>query len=174
MALFRTEPEKIDKDELSATVSQSHSATLVVEGFAYLTRGTKVSGRLAFGGSAKIDSEVEGEIVAKDRVHIGINAIVTARVKAASVVVAGTVRGDITASKKIEVRPSANVVGNLSAPVLVIQEGVRIEGHCSTPVAGSEDPKSKVSPRRERVAPMSRSRSEFTGLPPGSSRLSGS
>lgn len=45
---------------------------------------------------------------------IGENAVVTAKIRAASIIVAGTVDGEMTASGSIEIRPSARVSGNLT------------------------------------------------------------
>lgn len=125
------------------------------EGRAYLDRGSKISGKLSFDGPARIDGEVDGEITAKDSITIGENAIVTAQIKAASIIVSGKVSGDITGSQKIEIRPSAKVTGNLAAPVLVIQEGALFEGHCSMqPEGAREDRKVTVFPKEERVVPQ--------------------
>jgi cytoskeletal protein CcmA (bactofilin family) len=63
---------------------------------------------------------------------IGETAVVTAQINAGSVVVAGKVSGDITATQLLELHPFARVVGNLASPILVIHEGATFEGHCTT------------------------------------------
>jgi len=68
-------------------------------------------------------------------------------------VVAGKVSGDIIAVQRIEIRPSAKVLGNLTAPVLVVHEGAVFEGHCSMqPEATREERKVTVFPKEERLA----------------------
>jgi len=174
MALFNKEPEKAPKIQPAQPSSMANAAppqpaataapqpapaprpapAPAAEGRAYLDRGTKISGKLTFDGPARIDGEVDGEIVAKDSLNIGETAVVTAQIKAASIMVAGKVSGDITGSQKIEIRPSAKVVGNLAAPLLVIQEGALFEGHCSMqPEVARDDRKITVFPKEERVAP---------------------
>ena len=174
MALFNKEPEKAPKIQPAQPPSMANAAPSqpaataapqpapaprpapapAAEGRAYLDRGTKISGKLTFDGPARIDGEVDGEIVAKDSLNIGETAVVTAQIKAASIMVAGKVSGDITGSQKIEIRPSAKVVGNLAAPLLVIQEGALFEGHCSMqPEVARDDRKITVFPKEERVAP---------------------
>ncbi|MGO9602149.1 MAG: polymer-forming cytoskeletal protein [Candidatus Binataceae bacterium] len=181
MALFNKEPEKGPKVQptqpaaapyivpqpspaatsapASTTASPAparpqYSPQAPAEGRAYLDRGTKISGKLTFDGPARIDGEVEGEIVAKDTLNIGESAVVTAQIRTASIVVAGKVSGDIVGSQRIEIRPSAKVVGNLTAPVLVVHEGALFEGHCSMqPESAHEDHKVTVFPKEERVAP---------------------
>jgi cytoskeletal protein CcmA (bactofilin family) len=98
---------------------------------AYLDSRTKINGQLTFEGPAQIDGQIEGEIVARSSLVIGHGALVTANIKAASVVVAGTVSGEITATERIEIRPSAKISGNLAAPRMAMHEGAMFEGHCA-------------------------------------------
>jgi len=175
MALFNKEPEKASpkiqpvQPANTANATPPSSAAMAApspaaaprpaaaapaDGRAYLDRGSKISGKLMFDGPARIDGEVDGEIISKDSLNIGESAVVTAQIKAASIVVAGKVSGDITGSQKIEIRPSAKVMGNLAAPLLVIQEGALFEGHCSMqPEVARDDRKVTVFPKEERVAP---------------------
>ena len=101
-----------------------------VETRAYLDSRTKINGQLTFEGPAQIDGQIEGEIVARSSLVIGHGALVTAKIRAASVVVAGTVSGEITA-ERIEIRPSAKISGNLAAPRMAMHEGAMFEGYCA-------------------------------------------
>jgi len=121
------------------------------EGRAYLDKGSKVSGKLSFDGPARIDGQVDGEIHAKESIMIGESAVVTAQIKAASVVVAGKISGDIVATQRIEIRPSAKVLGNVTSPVLIIHEGALFEGHCSMQAESPRDSKVAVFPKEERI-----------------------
>jgi cytoskeletal protein CcmA (bactofilin family) len=121
-------------------------------GGAYLDSGSKISGKLAFEGPTRIDGQVDGEIQAKDSLTIGESAVVTAQIKAASIVVAGKVSGDILATSHLEIRPSAKVIGNLVTPVLVVHEGANFEGHCSMSPEGARDErKVTMFPKEERL-----------------------
>lgn len=177
MALFTKEPEKNLKIQPTSTPqppsapsapsnpSQSNApsaaaarsnGSVSAEGRAYLDRGSKISGKISFEGPARIDGEVEGEINAKDSLAIGETAIITAHIRAASVSVAGKVSGDIVATQRIEIRPTAKVSGDITAPVLAVQEGAHFEGHCSMQPEGvREDRKVTVFPKEERVAQAS-------------------
>ncbi len=101
------------------------------EARAYLDKGSKISGKLFFEGPVRIDGQVDGEISASDAVLVGESAVITAQLKAASVVIAGKVSGDIIAGKRVEIRPTAKVFGNLTTPVLVVHDGALFEGHCA-------------------------------------------
>ncbi|HEY9157409.1 polymer-forming cytoskeletal protein [Candidatus Binatus sp.] len=169
MALFTKEPEKNPKIQpamaphassmppapatSTSTATPRANGPAASEGRAYLDRGSKISGKISFEGPARIDGVVDGEINAKDSLMIGESAVVTAQIRAASVSVAGKVSGDIVATQRIEIRPSARVSGNITAPVLSVQEGAQFEGHCSMQPEGiREDRKVTVFPKEERVA----------------------
>lgn len=132
---------------------QARPSPVISEGpRAYLDSGSKISGKLSFDGPIRIDGQVDGEITGKDSITIGESAVVTAQIKAASIVVAGKVSGDITAIQRIEIRPSAKVMGNLTSPVLVVHEGALFEGHCSMQPEAARDSKVTVFPKEERLA----------------------
>jgi cytoskeletal protein CcmA (bactofilin family) len=159
MALFGKEPEANSRPEHSYELSQSPAAVAIqpraaetaaparddaptlreagiaprkpVDARAYLDSRTKINGKLSFEGPAQIDGQIEGDIVTGDDLVIGQSALVTAKIKAVSVVVAGTVSGEIAATQRIEIRPSAKISGNLTAPRVVMHEGAVFEGHCA-------------------------------------------
>ena len=119
----------------------------------YLNQGSKISGKLYFGGRTEIDGQIEGEIVAKDSILIGESAVVTAPIMATSIIVAGNVKGDIIGTRRIELRPSAKVSGRLIAPDLVVHKGAMFEGHCAMRPEGlCGDRKITVFPRDEDTA----------------------
>lgn len=119
---------------------------------AYLDKGSKISGKLFFEGPVRIDGQVDGEISANDAVVVGESAVITAQLKAASVVIAGKVSGDIIAGKRVEIRPTAKVLGNLTTPVLVVHDGALFEGHCTMNAEVKEERKvTPIAAKEERV-----------------------
>jgi len=103
---------------------------------AHLGRGSRVEGTLSFQGSVRVDGEVEGKIEAKDTVIVGDSATVVAQIVGGTIIVKGNVTGDLTASKRVELRTPGRLLGNIVTPSLVIQDGVVFEGHCS--MAGAD------------------------------------
>jgi cytoskeletal protein CcmA (bactofilin family) len=97
---------------------------------ACLDRGSKISGKLHFEGSVRVDGSLDGEIDAKE-ITIGENAVATAQIRADSIVVSGKVNGDITATQRVELRATARVMGNITTQKLMVHEGAVFEGHCS-------------------------------------------
>jgi len=98
---------------------------------AYLGKGSRVSGKLNFEGTVRVDGQVEGEIAAQDTLIVGERAVVTAQISGATIIIRGKVTGDINARKRVEIRAPGRLFGNIVTPSLVIHEGVVFEGHCS-------------------------------------------
>ena len=117
---------------------------------AFLGPGSKISGTIKLDSTGRIEGEVEGEIHARDLV-IGESAVVKAQIHGATIVVHGTVTGDIRATSRLEIRKPAKVKGNISSSVLVIEEGASFEGKCAMGAdiakgAGEPAPKAAEKP----------------------------
>ena len=95
-----------------------------------LAPGAEFSGLLVLHGAARIDGSISGEIVGANVLCIGPGACVAASLAAEEIVVAGEVRGDLVAGRRVELRPGARVLGNVETPLLNVAEGALIEGHC--------------------------------------------
>jgi len=121
---------------------------------AYLDQGSKISGKLEFQEPVQIEGQVDGEISAKSDLTIGESAVVTAQIKASSIIVAGKLSGEIVASERIEIRPSANVSGNLTTPRLVVHDGAMFEGNCTMQPQGVREGRKPTTPRKEERMPM--------------------
>ncbi len=71
---------------------------------------------------------VKGRIHVRDTLVVEDGGIVEASVDAASITVNGTVRGDMSAAERAELRPSSNVVGDIRAPRILIADGASFKG----------------------------------------------
>src|SRR5262245_54037319 len=88
-----------------------------------------VDGELTCGEPLQIDGRLRGNIVARGgELTLGPSAVVEADIRAARVTVFGNVRGNITATERIELGASAEVKGSLSANAVVIADGARFNG----------------------------------------------
>jgi cytoskeletal protein CcmA (bactofilin family) len=118
------EPKSAPKLELSTPPS---TPPLV----GYLYKGCRASGQLSFQGPARIDGVVDGEIQCQGVLTIGEGAEVKAKISGQVVIIRGKVEGNVTAKEKVELLAPARLIGNVSAPRLMISEGVVFDGDCS-------------------------------------------
>ena len=97
----------------------------------FVGNGTTLTGEASFKGMLRVDGTLSGNVRSKDgTLIVSTNGRVEANVEVAVAQIYGTVQGDITASKRIEMGRVAKVTGNIQTPALVIENGALFEGSC--------------------------------------------
>jgi cytoskeletal protein CcmA (bactofilin family) len=105
---------------------------------AFLGEGTIFKGVIKFSGTVRLDGHVEGEIITKDTLIVGEKAHIIAEISVGSIIAIGKIEGNVTASKKIEIRAKSEVIGNIKAPLLFIEEGATFQGECKMLSKGND------------------------------------
>jgi cytoskeletal protein CcmA (bactofilin family) len=95
-----------------------------------LGRGSEFEGKLSFEGTVRVDGKLSGEIFTDDTLIIGEGAEVNAEISVGSIIIEGTVHGNIHAKRSVEIHTPARVRGNISTPSLSIDKGVVFDGQC--------------------------------------------
>jgi cytoskeletal protein CcmA (bactofilin family) len=95
-----------------------------------LGRETSFNGVMRFRDSLKIDGTFTGEIMSTGFLYIENGASVTANIRVGSVVIGGTVKGNVEATEKLEMLATGKVFGNIRTAKLKIADGVVFEGKC--------------------------------------------
>lgn len=98
---------------------------------AFLGPGSQFEGKLLFDEIVRIDGTFRGEVTSKDTLIIGQTADVQAEVNVGTLIISGRFKGNVTASSKVELRAPAAVEGKIETPVLVVEEGVCLDGELS-------------------------------------------
>jgi cytoskeletal protein CcmA (bactofilin family) len=92
-------------------------------------KSVNLKGEMTGSEDLAIEGRIEGKIDLPDHVlTIGPSGKICAQVFAKSVVVIGEVRGNITATEKVDIRNSGSVDGDITAPLIVIAEGAHFRG----------------------------------------------
>lgn len=114
-----TESESLARDIKEGTLS------------GFVGNGTVLSGEATFKGMLRIDGHLSGRISSTDgTLIVSTNGRVDANIEVAVAQIYGTVNGDITATKRIELGRVARLTGNIEAPALSIEPGAIFEGSC--------------------------------------------
>jgi len=92
--------------------------------------GTEFRGDLRLNGLLRIDGDFTGSITTDGKILVGKNGRAECTIKAGTVVVGGIVRGNITSNEKVIVLSTGMVIGNISTPRLIVEEGVVLNGNC--------------------------------------------
>ena len=88
-----------------------------------------VKGEVTGSESLYIDGKVEGAInLPGNRVTVGRNGQVAANITAREIVVLGKVRGNVTASDRVDIRSEGSLTGDVTAQRISIEDGAFFKG----------------------------------------------
>ena len=103
-----------------------------------LSSGVSIKGTVRFQKELMIDCEVDGRIDSQGRLTVGKQARIKGDIKTRSVIVDGTVNGNIMAAERCELRAGCTVNGDIEAPRLVVDEAASFVG--SAKIATQKQP----------------------------------
>ena len=119
---FRPEPQAASAP---ATQPQRPTASATRN---VLSSDVEIKGTVKFANDLVVDGKIEGEINSDGNLTVGENARLKAEIKTATVVVYGKVHGNLTATDRVELKASAEVVGDIKAKTLSIEAGAIFVG----------------------------------------------
>jgi cytoskeletal protein CcmA (bactofilin family) len=103
---------------------------------AWIGQAVTIEGKIISRQDIRIDGHVKGTLeVGQHEVVLGAGAEVKADVNARSVLVGGTLEGDVTATERIQIQATGVLIGDVVAPRLVIVDGGLLRGKAD--IAGS-------------------------------------
>src|ERR1700761_3271785 len=118
---------------------------------AVIGKSVQIRGEVKGSEDLMVDGHVEGTItLVESRLTIGPNAHVAANVSARDVILLGQLHGNISASGRVELRDGCNLVGDISAARLSIEESANFRGNVA-PL--DSDKAGGVAPGQSNVAP---------------------
>jgi cytoskeletal protein CcmA (bactofilin family) len=106
-----------------------------------------IKGEVAGSESLYIDGKVEGSInLAGNRVTVGRNGQVAANISAREIVVLGKVRGNVTASDRVDIRSEGSLTGDVTAQRISIEDGAFFKGGIDIRKPGANEKASEAKP----------------------------
>ncbi len=112
----------------------NHAATSVID------HGCLAEGRLHFVGVLALNGQFRGELLSSDTLLVGEKGEAESAVQAGVAIISGQIRGNIMARERVELRSTARIYGNIVTPVLILEEGVVIDGQCKTTLESASEP----------------------------------
>jgi cytoskeletal protein CcmA (bactofilin family) len=92
--------------------------------------GTRFTGEFDLNGLLRVDGDFSGTVRTKGKVLIGKNGRAECTIYAGTVVIGGIVRGNIFADEKVVILSTGIVLGNVTSPRFIVEEGVIFNGNC--------------------------------------------
>lgn len=97
--------------------------------FSSLTKGIEVTGDIVFADRLRVEGQVAGKLLSESGTLI-VEAAgrIKAQVDVDVCIIRGTLEGNVNAKSRIEIHKSSRVNGDLTTPVLLIEEGAVFNG----------------------------------------------
>lgn len=112
--------------------------------------GTTIEGHIQASGILRVEGRIRGEVVSEGDVIVGEKGDIRANIKARHVTVAGKVQGNISASGRMHLIASGQLLGDVEAATVIIEEGAHFKGTCKmTEASNGKSKSSNVEPMPE-------------------------
>jgi cytoskeletal protein CcmA (bactofilin family) len=98
----------------------------------FFDKDTEFKGELSFKGSFRIDGRFKGKIDSDSMLIVGDTGKVDADISIGYIVIDGEVKGNLQASERVEIHSNGRMIGTITSPKLVIEEGAYLEATCQT------------------------------------------
>lgn len=139
-----TKPNKGDsKDSKEAQNRSETKSKDALTGTNVILADVEIKGTVKFKNDVIIDGKIDGEIVSDGVVTIGPHATVNAEIRSKSVIVEGSVHGNIYATDRLELSENAQITGDIKAAILSMQAGAVLVGTSSVGSVPSKPSDSK-------------------------------
>jgi cytoskeletal protein CcmA (bactofilin family) len=114
----------------------------------FLSEDVEIKGTVMFESALHTNGRIHGEILSSGTLTVGKTGAINGNIQASAVSVHGTVTGNITVQDRCELRGDAELIGDLDAPRLVIEEGVTFVGNVKVLPAASRNPATTKAPAK--------------------------
>lgn len=96
---------------------------------ATIGKGLFIKGEITGSESLFVDGKVEGSITLPgNRVTVGRNGQVAANITAREIVILGKIRGNVSASDRVEIRAEGSLTGDVTVARISIEDGAFFKG----------------------------------------------
>lgn len=109
------------------------------ENITLLAKGVMLKGEIRVEGTVRIDGCLEGDIHTKGQVIIGEEGLVDGTIRAGTVVSSGRIKASVNAIERVQLLKSSVLIGEIHAPVLMMEDGAKLQGATDMGVSGWSD-----------------------------------
>jgi cytoskeletal protein CcmA (bactofilin family) len=93
-----------------------------------LAKGVVLKGEIHVEGTVRIDGRLDGDIQTKGQVIIGEDGLVQGTITAGAVVSSGRIKAKVMANERVHLMKTATLIGEVLTPVLLMEEGAKLQG----------------------------------------------
>lgn len=145
-AMFQ--PSKADSKYPTPNAPMNFASTPIAPAHTIIARGVRVEGEFRSQGNVTIEGELIGSLTCGGHLIIGPEATIQASIQAEEATISGGVQGNVQTTRKLELKSTARVKGDIVADMVAIEAGACLEGMVKIGGGGN-----KASEKRDIPAP---------------------
>ena len=104
-----------------------------------LAKGVLLRGEIHVEGTVRIDGRLDGDIQTSGQVIIGEDGLVQGTITAGTVICSGRIKAKVTANERVQLMKTATLIGEVLTPVLIMEDGAKLQGVTDMGVAAWTD-----------------------------------
>ena len=97
---------------------------------AFMGGETFFEGKLSYTGAVRLDGRFKGEIQSDDTLIVGETARVEGEIHVGTAIIQGEIVGNVYAKERVELHHPGRMIGDITTPSVVIDDGAIFEGKC--------------------------------------------
>ena len=97
---------------------------------AFMGAETFFEGKLTYTGAVRLDGRFKGVIRSDDTLIVGDTGRIEGELHVGITIIQGEVVGNVYGKERVELHHPGRMIGNITAPVVIMDEGAVFEGNC--------------------------------------------
>ena len=90
----------------------------------------EINGDINVSANLIVYGKINGNVISTETINTAKDSIINGNLIAKEAVISGTLKGDLEVSGKVVLTEDSNLLGNLKASIIVIEEGAKFAGSC--------------------------------------------
>lgn len=108
---------------------------------AFMGAETFFEGKLSYTGVVRLDGRFKGEIRSDDTLIVGETGRIEGEIHVGIAIIQGEVTGNAFAKERVELHHPGRMIGNMTAPTIIMDKGAIFEGNCKMKEKKKEEKK---------------------------------
>jgi cytoskeletal protein CcmA (bactofilin family) len=117
---------------------------------AFMGAETFFEGKLTYTGAVRLDGRFKGVIRSDDTLIVGETGRIEGELHVGITIIQGEVVGNVYGKERVELHHPGRMIGNITAPVVIMDEGAILEGNCKMKEKKKEEKKEDKKKEEEK------------------------
>ncbi|MCO6500765.1 MAG: polymer-forming cytoskeletal protein [Vicingus serpentipes] len=96
-----------------------------------IRKGTEIKGDITCAGDIRIDGILQGSLISEGKLVVGTTGVIDGKVTCKNADVSGKIKAKLVVKELLQLKASANILGDINTNKLSIEPGANFTGTCN-------------------------------------------